>query len=294
MLSEKEVSSMGAAMQDQYRRVTVPVLVFLLTLFWPGAGRAEVAIIPVNHRSATEMAAVVETMLSPEGRAVPDERTNSLIVNDAPAVIARIRAFLTQFDQPAPLVTVTVRFQDVRTTRSNSASVGGTISGDDWEVSAGERKRKGVSVGLSSQESRENRSGEFFVNVSSGSSAYIVVGKDIPFRERWLVLTRRYLVGYESVVFHRVETGMEVTPTVIGSQVRVEVTPRIAYVDNGDAQGVVRFARASTSLSMPLGQWVTISESSGQVNDVFQALLETGSESEDSALSIALRVESRE
>jgi hypothetical protein len=45
---------------------------------------------------------------------------------------------------------------------------------------------------------------------------------------------------------------------------------------------------------MPLGQWVTISESSGQVNDVFQALLETGSESEDSALSIALRVESRE
>jgi hypothetical protein len=280
---------MGAQMHDRDRGVTTVVLLLLCALLWPFSARAEVAIIPVNHRSATEMAAVVETMLSPEGRAVPDERTNSLIVNDAPSVIARIRAFLTQFDQPAPQVTVTVRFQDVRTTRSNSASAGGTISGDDWEVSAGERTRKGVGIDLNSERSRE-----FFVNVSSGSSAYVVVGKDIPFRERWLVLTRRYLVGYESVVFRRVETGMEVTPTVIGSQVRVEVTPRIAYVDNGGEQGVVRFARASTSLSMPLGQWVTISESSGQVNDVFQTLLETGSESEDSALSIALRVESRE
>lgn len=223
-----------------------------------------------------------------------DERTNSPIVNDTPAVIARIRTFLTQLDQPAPQVLVKVRFREVRTTQSHSAAAGGTVSGDDWEVGAGELKSKGISVDLESPRSRANPSGEFFVNVSSGNTACIVLKNDVPYLERWLVLTRRYLLGYETVTFRQVETGMEVTPTVVGSQVRLEVTPRIAYVDNGGEQGVVRFARASTSLSMPLGQWVTISESSGQVNEVFQALLETGSESEACALSIALRVETRE
>jgi type II secretory pathway component GspD/PulD (secretin) len=123
----------------------------------------------------------------------------------------------------------------------------------------------------------------------SGSSAYLWVGKDVPYTEQWVYLTHHYAHVVETVNFQRVETGFEVRPIVAGSNVQIEIVPRISSLERGER--VVRFTEAATTLTVPKGQWVTIGGSSEQSNEVFRDILSYGSSSTNSTLSLSLMVE---
>jgi hypothetical protein len=53
----------------------------------------------------------------------------------------------------------------------------------------------------------------------------------------------------------------------------------------------VRLTEASTTLTVPKGQWVTIGGTSTQSNEVFRDILAYGSSSTNSTLSLSLMVE---
>jgi len=78
----------------------------------------------------------------------------------------------------------------------------------------------------------------------------------------------------------------------MGNRVDIEVIPRISGLDSRGRGDVVRFAGASTRMSAPLGQWVTIGGSSGKSNEVMRALLEKGTGQGQSVLSISMMVQS--
>jgi type II secretory pathway component GspD/PulD (secretin) len=124
----------------------------------------------------------------------------------------------------------------------------------------------------------------------SGSFAYIWVGKDIPFTERWVYLSQRYAHVVENVNFQRVETGFEVRPVITGNSVHIEIVPRISSLAEG-GRGVVRLTEASTTMTVVKGQWVTIAGTSEQSNEVIRDILSTGSSSAQSTLSLSLKVE---
>jgi type II secretory pathway component GspD/PulD (secretin) len=123
----------------------------------------------------------------------------------------------------------------------------------------------------------------------SGSSAYLWVGKEVPFTERWVYFTHHYAHVVETVNFQRVETGFEVRPIVAGNNVQIEIVPRISSLERGGQ--IVRFTEASTTLTVPKGQWVTIGGASEQSNEVFRDILSYGSSSTNSSLSLSLMVE---
>ena len=255
-----------------------------------GSSPAEVAVIKVNYRSASDILPLVQTLLSPGGKATVDTRTNTIIVNDTSESVAKIQGLVANTDKPGEQVRIRFKFQETGFSKDRDLSASGRVSGDRWSVASGRSRREGVHV--RARETRVNRQGttESFISVMSGSFAYIWVGKDIPFAERWVYLSRRYAHMVENVNFQRVETGFEVRPVITGNSVHIEIVPRISSLEEGE-RGVVRLTEASTTMTVSKGQWVTIAGTSEQSNEVIRDILSTGSSSTNSTLSLSLKVE---
>jgi type II secretory pathway component GspD/PulD (secretin) len=252
---------------------------------------AETLVYPMQYRTAAEAVPMVQSLLSPGGRAVADARTNALLVVDDEETIQRVREFLQGFDKLGKQAKIRVRFDESGTRERTSVEGRARASGEDGSVSAGKPMTKdGVEVRLQDRSRAQQGSLEFFVTVVSGSAAYIMVGQDILYTQRWLDLTRRYARVTESVTIQRIETGFEVMPVILKDHADVEIIPRISH--GGPGSRVVRFTEASTRLMAPIGQWVTIGGASQQSNEVIRAVLEAGRGERSSVTSISLLVES--
>jgi type II secretory pathway component GspD/PulD (secretin) len=244
----------------------------------------------MQYRTAAEAVPMVQSLLSPGGRAVADARTNALLVVDDEQAIQRVREFLLGFDKLGKQARIRVHFDESGTRERTSVEGSARASGEDWSVSAGKPMRKdGVEVRLQDRSRTQQASSEFFVTVVSGSAAYIMVGQDILYTQRWIDLTRRYARLTEAVTIQRIETGFEVTPVILKDHADIEITPRISH--GGPGSRVVHFTEASTRLMAPIGQWVTIGGASQQSNEVIRAVLEAGRGERSSVSTISLLVE---
>jgi len=269
--------------------ITVGLAVFL-TAALSSRGSAETMVYPMQYRTAAEALPMVQPLLSPEGRAVADARTNALLVVDDEETIQRVREFLQGFDKLGKQARIRVRFDESGARERTSVEGRARASGEDWSVSAGKPMRKdGVEVRLQDRSRTEQGSSEFFLVVVSGSAAYIMVGQDILYTQRWIDLTRRYARIAESVTIQRIETGFEVMPVILKEHADIEITPRISH--RGPGFRVIRFTEASTRLVAPIGQWVTIGGVSQQSNEVIRAVLEAGRGERSSVTAISLLVE---
>ena len=255
------------------------VFLFLCFTFLPASGLADTVRIPIHYRSAADVLPAVESMLSPAGRAAADSLTNTIIVTDSPATIQRIRAFLPEFDVAGRQVRIRLQFSEISSERKSAVAAGGRA------------RQRDARIALEESRSTQSRTAESFITVASGGTAYIAAGKDIPYRERWLYLCRHYAQFADTVVFVRVETGFDVTPVVAGNIVHLDITPRIAYTAADDAEGTIRFTSARTSLSVPVGQWVSIGGTAAAENEVVHAILEHGRGQAGTSLDIKLLVE---
>ena len=275
------------------KRSTLRFFCYLLfsIMVLSGVCLAETVRIPVKYRVASEVLPFVKGMLSPTGEAVVDEMTNSLFITDNEKTIQKIRAFLPKVDVMGRQVRIRVKFQEIRLAGDRSLSAEGSVAGNEWEVSKGRIKREGLNVDVRNENSLKRRSSESLISVTSGSSAYIVAGEDIPYRERWIHLSHRYAKLVDTVVFRRVETGFDVCPVVAGNIAHIDITPRISYVSSEEEEGTIHFTSAQTRLSVPLGQWVSIGGTSDKENEVLNAILECGRGDRNSSLSISLLVE---
>ncbi len=252
---------------------------------------AETAVISVNFREASEVLPMVETLLSPQGRASADVRTNSIVVSDDSVSVKKIRDFLAHIDKPVEQVTIRFRFQQAGVSKNRDISASGKVSGDNWSASVGEgSKKEGVHVRAQDRRGRVAQSAESFVRVLSGDAAYIRVGEEIPYTERWGYLCRRYARSVRKVDFQIIETGMEVRPVVTKERVHIEIIPRVSYKEPGE-KGVIRFSEASTRVSVSKGQWITIGGHGKESNEVIREILSRRSAEDQTTISLSLMVE---
>jgi type II secretory pathway component GspD/PulD (secretin) len=249
---------------------------------------AEVDVIKVQYRRATELVPVVQTLLSAEGTVTVSERTNSLVVVDTPEAIERVHAYLERFDQPIEQVRIRIRFQTVAADDERTVAARGRYSTDDLGVAAGAKKRDGVDISVADRERRQKSYSEYFVVAMSGSPAFIRTGKEIPYH-RGAAFFRRYAPSDGTTAWQNVESGFEVTPTIVGDNVHLKIVPRLAYDDRKDA--VIRFFAAQTELTAPLGQWVEIGGAENQQNEIVKEILSQRRGGENTATSMSLMVE---
>jgi hypothetical protein len=276
--------------------IIIGFFIFLATAccFFPCfAAQRTSAVIHIDHRLAREVVPVVKGLLSPEGTAAADTRTNSLVVVDTPRAIQRIRDFLEGFDYPLEQVKVSVRFKDNRNRNAASVDGEGRISGDDWDVSTGDRDREddGLSVRLEGQRVKRQSESEYYLTVSSGSAAYIAAGTSVPFEQQWIDLCRKHGHIIETVEFRNVDAGFEVSPIIVGDRAHIEITPRISYLNPEDGENVIRFTEASTHLTVPLNQWTSLGGAVDDDNEVARKILGYQSGSSGTDVGISLMVE---
>jgi type II secretory pathway component GspD/PulD (secretin) len=271
------------------------LLAFLFLLFFshmaPRICLAETGVIKVNFRDASEVLPLVETLLSPQGRATADVRTNSIVVSDDSVSVKKIRDFLAHIDKPVEQVTIRFRFQEQGGSKERDISASGKVSGDNWSVSVGrDSKKEGVHVRAQDRRRSGAQSSESFVRVLSGDAAYIRVGTEILYTERWRVLCRRYARSDKKVDFQTIDTGMEVRPVVTKERVHIEIIPRVSYREPGN-RGVIRFSEASTRVSVSKGEWVTIGGHGKKSNEVIREILSRRRAEDQTTLSLSLMVE---
>jgi len=248
-----------------------------------------VAVIRVKYSWASELLPIVQSMLSPAGTVTVSERINSLVIVDDPDAIARVRAYLDQFDRPMEQVRIHVRFHEKRSDASGVVAGRAKVSGDSWGVATGGKKKDGVDLALEERRRRQTNDAEYFVFATSGRAAFIRAGQEIPYRGNWPDYTRRHASRGDTVVFQTIETGFDVTPTVAGENVLLRIVPRIAYGDRKDA--IIRFYDAQTELTVPLGHWVEIGGSNTHSNEVIEEILSRGGREQRTSMVMSLMVE---
>jgi type II secretory pathway component HofQ len=247
-----------------------------------------VAVIKVQYRKAEELVPVVRSMLSAGGSVTVSKRVNSLVVVDTAEAIRRVQTYLEQFDKPVEQVRIHVRFNTTDAEEQSALAARGRYSNDKVSVGVGRKKKDGVEISAQDRGYRGSSTSSAFVVTMSGSPAFIRAGKEIPYRQG-STFFRRHAPGGETVTWQNAESGFEVTPTVVGNNVHLEIVPRIAYDHREDA--VVRFFGARTELTVPFGQWVEIGGTADRKNEVVREILSWNQRSGQSADTISIMVE---
>ena len=248
-------------------------------------------VIKVEFRNASELLPLFQGMLSAHGKASIDTRTNSIVVTDDQQRVEKIKSLIRRLDVPPRQVRVRVRLKEEILASDRSIKGRGSISGDNYEINVGNRKKNSISVQSSGRNTRKNLGSEYFINVLSGSPAYILAGEDIIYREKWDYLLGKYTHNKGRITIQRIETGFDVKPIITGDSANIDIIPRISYRDSRGRKNIIRFTEAATTVSAPLDQWVTISGTSVNNNEVIREILECGTSNKSSSLSISLMVE---
>ena len=275
-----------------WRRI---LFVFSLVLLFAIQGialRAEEQVVQIRiaHRDAAEMLTIVQPLVGPHGYISADGPSNSLIVIDDPAFIARIQDLVAKIDRPVPQLKIRVQYGYQKNREERSATVEGRVEGGEATVGTGKRGQEGVDVGLSSQSSRQQDRGAYTILVRSGATAFISSGYDVPYPERWSRLAQRYGHTHSTIIFKKVDTGFDVRPVLVGEIVQIEITPRISYLGRRGLRQPVRFAEAATRVNAPLGQWIEIAGGDTRYADLHRQILSGGRAAVEEQLSMRLMV----
>jgi type II secretory pathway component GspD/PulD (secretin) len=220
----------------------------------------------VGQRPAQELLPRVRTVLSPTGRASADTITNTVIVSDTPESIEKVRQLIQKLDRPVPQVTVTLRYAQAAT-KSRSLSTSGGISGHQG--------------GLRMSSGTLNRKKNLQLTISSGSSGFLMVGRDVPFTSYWLDLCSRY--GYRFgwlTEYKTVSSGFEVRPVVLGERVDLTILPRLSFGNNRE----IRFTEAATRVVVPRNTWVRLTAENNSMDTVSAAILTANGQTNNRAM----------
>lgn len=252
----------------------------LISFLLSGTCLAESEMFKLRNRRAVEVLPMVNALLSPQGRATADKIGNMIIVNDRPEVIKEVRKLLRSSDHRMPQVRVQIAFKSNDSEQVESSGKSGRhLSTEDTQyryANSGRRSR-----------------GSSFLMVSSGSSGYIRMAREVPVTDIWIGLCGRYGVPYLLNGMKTIETGMEVSPVAAGDQVIVTVTPRISWRERGKT-GSYRFVDAATKVTIPRSEWVdlggikTVSENR---KDILGIILSTGESNSKSGLYMRLKAD---
>lgn len=258
----------------------------------------ELRVFELRHRPAEEILPVIRPLLGREDAA--SATGFRLIVRGSDKRLQEIERLLAELDVPRTPLTLLVRYTDVtdraRTTYGVSGEapvgehgrivVGGEAGGSEGLVA----ERNGVRLHAERTTTTARREHIQRLRVLDGQRAYIQVGQSLPHVQQILVLAGKQAVLSQGVVLQRVTTGFDVLPRVRGDQVILEITPRLASVDD-PSLGLVSLTELATTVTVRRGEWVDLGELGGTSEAVRRAILESGTQRAGARQTILIKVE---
>jgi hypothetical protein len=262
---------------------------FTLLIALPFLALAEIEfkIITLQHRFASDILPSIDGMVGLEGTATGVR--NQLILRTSPERMREIEATIAQLDTPSVNRRITInrsnnnRLQQNRTEASGNVKMGNVTIGNDRYA-----KPNSGNIDITRNNSNTQQSSSQFLNVLDGERAFIRVGQSAPFTQEWVSITQRYTQISRTTNWNDISTGFAVRPRTIGNQVELEITPRIAQINN---QGFIDFDELSTIVRVTLGEWVDIGSTMQNHDDVSRKILGVQTTSSQQHSNLVIKVE---
>lgn len=249
----------------------------------------ELKIITLQHRFAEDIVLAIEPLVGYDGSVTAIQ--NQLIIRTQSSNMANIEQVVNALDVERNNLKITVS----RQSNLNDSADGFTVNGRKriGNVEIGTRRflnnsPDGVQIGIENNQNNTFSSSNQFINVIDGERAFIRVGQSVPFTQEWVVLTNRYISQQTTTEFVDVSTGFAVRPRSIGSQIEVEITPRIAKLNQS---GFIDFEELSTVVRVNKGQWLDIGGIMQQKDEVSRAILSRQNTGQNQDNSLSIRVD---
>ncbi len=246
-------------------------------------GAADYVVIKVMHRPAGELVDAVRAVLSPDGTVISDERNNTLIVMDSPGVLKKTEDLVRALDVPARHVRLHVTFFETKDRHTVDLSVRWRYNDGGFSVGnfGHGRGPEGLTVWGSS--GAAETSGTLLTTqdllVISGESGRFVTGADVPVRDEVVTWFAREGIVIKGVVFREVSTGFVFTPTILDTEVHLDITPFLSYFTD-EREGSIIFYDAKTTVSIPDGRTVVIAgnetDEGRLIADIFSGFSKSG------------------
>ncbi len=266
------------------------------------ASAAETRIVQLKHRDANEVLPVLQPLLEPGGRISGQQY--QLFVRTSDTNYAEIERVLKEIDTPLRNLRIAVRHVDSRqvSTREQAISADQNLGNNTRIILSPANpsqgglvvRREGTTGNVQYRTERRtvirSRDGSQFVTVVEGRRAYIAVGVELPQVQSYLVFAGRHLTVASGVTYRTVSTGFEVLPRVQGSDVDLEITPRVAFLsDQGSQQ--VSFSEMSTHVRVKIGEWADLGGTLSNASQVGRMILGDRSSESQEQSSLQVRVD---
>ncbi|MGY2226922.1 secretin N-terminal domain-containing protein [Pseudomonas gingeri] len=234
------------------------------------SAQAATEIIPLNYRPSSDLLPVAQNFLGQDGKVSAYQ--NQLIVNAEPGKINELRDFLGQLDKPAKRLLISVDTSENNDQGAQGYSING--QGQTRIISRSTDSRDG---------------GIQQVQASEGTPALIQVGQSVP-----LTSSTGQLDAYgrpqTQTQYRNVTQGFYVTASVTGNVVHLAISTNRDRMSQ-ERQDVVNVQSTDTTVSGPLGQWITLAGVNGQSQADRQALTRSYSTSNRNDMTLRVKVD---
>lgn len=248
----------------------------------------QLKIITLQHRFAEDLLSVIQPLAGPSGTV--SGFNNQLIINAEPSAMADIEAALQSLDVQRRNWRITLSNRASNTRSETQTGVSGEI-GRDVRVSVPDSRgqtRRGVNVALNERTQSWTQSGSMELQTMDGETAYLRIGKQIPYTETWIEMTRRHVRVVQDIHWRDVTTGFIVRPRLIGTQVDLEITPRLSALDN---DGNIDFTELATHIRITPGEWIDLGGMLSSHDEVSHAILHKGDGSQQSSMQLRIKID---
>jgi type II secretory pathway component GspD/PulD (secretin) len=236
--------------------------VLALALVVPtSAPGAELELYRPKHRSAQELAPLIDPLLGAEGGAVPDAGTGSLLLSGSAEGLARAQALLSQLDVPLARYRVESRIESREALRLRGYTHEGEFQLGSLRIARlrepdhTQRREPGA---LRQYRTRGDERTWQSLLVAEGSSAELWTGSTIPFRARNFEFRDREERVLEIEPLLAVRTGLELRPRSL-PEGGVELEMAAVAARGGTGVDISRTS-SSTRLRVRLGEWLALDE----------------------------------
>ena len=250
------------------------------------AAATEFKIIDLQHHFAEDILPIIQPLVGNDGTATGMQ--NHLIIRASPEKMIEIEQIISTLDVERQNLKITVSHQNNLQANDDNFAVSGRKRIGNVTIGANKYPRNaadGVQLDIENNQSSTRSNGNQFINVMDGERAFIRVGQSVPYTQEWITLTRRYASIQRTTEFVDISTGFSVRPRSIGNQIELEITPRIAQLNQNK---YIDFEELSTIVRVSPGEWFDLGGTMQQKDDVSRAILSTqnGQHSQSNALSI--------
>ena len=261
----------------------ISLLLIALMAFLPPADASadETRIIQLKHRTARDIIPLIHPLIGPDDALSGIDYR--LIIRTSEKNFGEIDRILGQLDVEQRRLQITVEQAVAEDETFSSQSLSGHARvNDNARITLparppGDRgvvvEKDGIRYNAVERSTTARNANVQTVMTLDGQSAYIRVGQSVAYTAKIVDMSHdRATISQGSVAQRDVATGFVVIPHVHGDRVRIDLTPRLASLQN-PATGLADFQELGTTVDVRLGEWIELGAILGERDKVGRATL---------------------